>query len=113
MWVCLNADELPTYHYCIVRNDLPVGVTAAQLVHAAGESGPVTSGTYAVVLACADEAELAELERTLLQFNIQHVAIREPDMSDALTAIGLSPVKNRKGLPNAIKKLKLYTGGHR
>lgn len=86
-------------HYCIVRADLPRGVLAAQLIHAAGESsaGRVPKGTTAVVLAARDEAHLSSLERRLLRLRIDHRAIREPDppYHGALMAIGLAPVDDR------------------
>ena len=66
------------YHYVIVRRDLPLGVQAAMLVHAAGESGPSSSGTNAVVLTTADEASLLSLDLKLR--HIPHTLIREPDL---------------------------------
>jgi len=53
----------------IVRRDLPLGILAANLVHAAGESSPgnLPEGTHAVVLMVPDEVALVaavlELER--------------------------------------------------
>jgi len=66
---------------------------AAQIVHAAGESSPgnLSSDTYAVVLAAADEAELGALEHRLVAGGIGHRAIREPAMGNSLTAIGCAP----------------------
>src|SRR6185436_16675151 len=83
-------------HYCIVRADLPRGVLAAQLIHAAGESSPggLPEGTRAVALAAQGELHLASIERHLRQLGIDHRAIREPDppWDGALMAIGLAPV---------------------
>lgn len=100
-----------TYHYCIVRRDLPLGVISAQLVHAAGESviGWVPPKTHAVVLAAKDEAHLAKIERQLRRRDILHTAIREPDepWEGALMAIGISPLTDRKVLRPITGKLKL------
>ena len=76
-----------------------MGVQAAQIVHAAGESSPggLSSGTYAVVLAVKDEARL-ETEATRLRGRgVSFVEIREPDapFCGALMALGIVP--GRKG----------------
>jgi peptidyl-tRNA hydrolase len=83
----------PLTHYVIVRRDLPRGLLAAQIVHAAGESSPgnLDDGTFAVVLAAADEPELAAIERRLGAAGLAPRAIREPDLGGALTALGLPP----------------------
>lgn len=95
-------------HTCIVRRDLPYGVQAAMLVHAAGESGPAHPGTYAVVLAAADEIHLDRIRRRLVFEGIEHVAIREPDppYDGALMAIGLPPVE-RDQSPSFLRRLSL------
>lgn len=89
----------PLTHYVIVREDLPRGVLAAQLIHAAGESSPgnLPTHTCAVALAARDEAHLEDLERGLLDRDIPHRAIREPDApwDNALLAIGIEPVSDR------------------
>jgi hypothetical protein len=98
-------------HYCIVRADLPRGVLAAQLIHAAGESSPggLPQGTRAVALAARCELQLARIERRLLQLGIDHRAIREPDppWNGALMAIGLAPVTDRTTLRRALGRLSL------
>lgn len=85
----------PLTHYCVVLEGLPLGVTGAQLVHAAGESSPggIPDGTYAVVLAAKSEMQLLALEQRLLAKNIPHAAIREPDAPwfGRLMAIGIAP----------------------
>ena len=97
-------------HFCIVRADLPRGVQAAMLIHAAGESSPgaLPRGTRAVALAAEDETHLRLLERRLIFERIPHVAIREPDppFSGALMAIGLPPLL-RELQPSLLKKLSL------
>ncbi|MCB9569401.1 MAG: hypothetical protein H6710_19660 [Myxococcales bacterium] len=100
-------------HYCIVRADLPRGVLAAQLIHAAGESAPggLPRGTTAVALAADDEAHLELVEGRLRALGIDHVAIREPDppWSGALMAIGLAPVVDRRALARVCAGLRLLT----
>ena len=79
----------------MVRADLPFGVMAAQLIHAAGESSPgnMSSGTYAIALAAKSELQLLALERRLVSQNIPHAAIRESDApwDGQLMAIGIAP----------------------
>lgn len=78
----------------MVREDLPKGVLAAQLIHAAGESSPgnLPEGTIAVALT-ADIQKLHQLEDRLIKDNVPHKAIREPDAPwcGALLAIGVFP----------------------
>lgn len=88
-------DDSNLTHYCIIRKDLPLGVFAAQLIHAAGESSPgnLPDHTFAVCLAARDEEHLLEIESKLLDQGIPHKAIREPDApwNGQLMAIGISP----------------------
>jgi peptidyl-tRNA hydrolase len=84
----------PICHYVVVRRDLPSpGAIAAQVVHAAGESSPGNLGpeTFAVVLAVEDESELLALDARLAAQGVAKRAIREPDMGNSMTAIGLVP----------------------
>lgn len=95
----------------MIRGDLPHGVQAAQLIHAAGESAanaPVPPETRAVALAAPDEAALLALERRLREAGVHHVAIREPDAPHrgALMAIGLPP-QPREPLRPLLGKLNL------
>lgn len=98
-------------HYCIVRADLPRGVLAAQLIHAAGESSPgdLRPGTRAIALAARNELHLASIERRLCRLGIEHRAIREPDppWSGALMAIGLVPVSDRIKVRKVTQRLPL------
>jgi len=87
------------YHYVIVRRDAPVGVQAAMIVHAAGESAQLRGAaaasppTHAVALS-ASEAELRALARALAVAGVRHVFVREPDepWCGAPMAIGLAPM---------------------
>jgi nucleotide-binding universal stress UspA family protein len=107
-----EGDGAKLTHYCVVRNDIPFGVKAAMLVHAAGESfqePPIRgSPVYAVALAAKGEAELHRLERKLIRADVAHQAIREPDppFDGALMAIGIRPA-NRDQLRKFVKKYPL------
>lgn len=85
------------HHYVVVRRDLPIGVLAAQLVHAAGESSPgdLSPGTNAVVLAVSDEAALRAVAERLGRADIAFVRVEEPDAPylGQLMAIGVRPAK--------------------
>lgn len=79
----------------MVRDDLPRGIQAAQIVHAAGESSPgnLSSGTFAVVLSVPNEQALCELRARLSIAPLAHVGVYEPDApwNNALMAIGIVP----------------------
>ena len=78
------------------------------LVHAAGLSArDVRHGTYAVVLAAQDETDLRGIEKQLQGAGIAHVAYREPDCDDQLTAIGVEPVKDRRLVKKYLSRLPL------
>jgi peptidyl-tRNA hydrolase len=94
----------------IVRADLPLGVLAAQIVHAAGESGPAVSGTHAVALAVASELDLERVEQQLREAGIPHAAIREPDIpwANAIMAIGIPPTDaSNPNLRRIVRRLRL------
>lgn len=78
-----------------MRADLPRGVQAAQIVHAAGESSPgnLPEGTYAIVLTAADEDSLMALGARLIRARVRFVPIFEPDapFNGALMALGICP----------------------
>lgn len=101
------------YHYCVTRDDLPKGVVAAQLVHAAGESNPEGQHSYAVVLSVSSEDRLIDIEKKLCEAEILHKAVREPDApyNGELMAIGINPLlrsENRdfRRIVSGIKLLK-------
>lgn len=102
----IDADRLT--HYIVVRRDLPLGVIAAQVTHAAGESfyllASYSGGSMAasqeaggerpptransrddiprataVVLGARNESKLLSLERLLADHCVPHIAVREPD----------------------------------
>jgi peptidyl-tRNA hydrolase len=94
-------------HYIVVRRDLPVGVIAAQVTHAAGESFArylhnetiwrrpfgTPHGTIAVVLEARNSQHLHAVVRRLRQAKVPFEAIREPDApwDGALMALGVWP----------------------
>lgn len=99
-------------HYVVVRSDLPIGLMAAQVAHAAGESSPgnLSPGTHAIVLAATAE-ELATLEQRLRSASAPHAAIRESDApyEGQLLAIGLAPAP-RNVVRRLVSSLPLLRG---
>lgn len=85
----------------MVRSDVPRGIQAAQIAHAAGESSPgnLPSGTHVVVLTAPDEASLEAISARLHARGVGHVRIIEPDapygagdgVNGQLMALGLRP----------------------
>ena len=84
---------------------------AAQLVHAAGESSPgnLPEGTHAIVLGVQSEEELLRLEQRLIEFGVEHRAIREPDAgwNNQLMSIGLTPTVRTPALKKLLSQLPL------
>lgn len=98
----------------IVRSDLPIGVAAAQICHAAGESSPgnLPSGTYAVVLSAKTERDLWVIACQLEMAGLEFVKIQEPDApyNGQLMAIGLRPIQRSIGRRTFLSSLPLYRG---
>lgn len=82
----------------------------AQLVHAAGETGPVPEGTYAVVLSAESEEHLSCLANKLESLNIPHKCIYEPDYDNQLMSIGVYPVQDRSLVNRVFGQLPLLRG---
>jgi len=105
------------HHYVVVRDDLPRGVLAAQVVHAAGESARLVAalpaGTHAVVLAASGEG-LGALELALAAAGVAHAAVREPDAPycGQLLAIGIAPAP-RAALRRYVGRLPLLAANER
>jgi hypothetical protein len=100
----------PLVHYCIVRDDLPKGVMAAQLVHAAGESGPAVQGTHAIALqATRQDLEDLALELALEGCGFAFAPIVETDAPFAgeLVAIGFAPVARSSALRGRLRRFPL------
>lgn len=101
LWACRRSldsqsplSPSPLTHYVVVRRDLPLGLLAAEVTHAAGESSPgnLPPGTNAVVLGVAPNELFMLLER-LRDARIKHAAIIEsaPPYDGQLMAIGIEP----------------------
>jgi peptidyl-tRNA hydrolase len=112
---CLALNPSPLHHYIIVRNDLPLGILAAQIAHASGESilSRVPPGTYAIVLHVSNEAALTEISSKLTHNCVSHVVVHESAGSykGQAMAIGIAPAaknvlkKHLSSLP-LLRKLK-------
>ena len=85
---------------------------AAQLVHAAGETGPTEPGTHAIVLSAKNEKHLLKIEFQLSGSKIKYHSVREPDSpwNGELMAIGLYPTSDRASFKPVTKRLKLLGG---
>lgn len=90
---------------------MPIGNVLSQVTHAANESVefPLPKGSYAIVLEAKNERHLKKIEENLIKHGISHRAIREPDMDNSLTAIGLAPVVDRASVRFITKKLRLFS----
>lgn len=82
----------------------------AQLVHAAGETGPVPEGTHAVVLSAEGEEHLRCLSNKLTSLDIPHKLICEPDLGNSPTSIGVFPLKDRSVINRVFGQLSLLRG---
>jgi peptidyl-tRNA hydrolase len=93
----------------VVREDLPIGVLAAHVAHAAGESGPAPPGSIAVVLGVPNEAELLAIAERLEARGVPHVLIHEDagPFQNQATAIGIHPTHDRKTVGKALSSLRL------
>ena len=93
----------------IVREDLPKGVLAAHVLHAAGESGPAPPGSIAVALGVSSEVELLRVAARLDARGIAHVLIREDagPFDGQATAIGIPPCSDRAAVRKATSDLRL------
>lgn len=93
----------------IVREDLPKGVLAAHVCHAAGESGPAPPGSIAVVLGVESELALYAAARRLDACGVLYTLIRENagPFADQATAIGVMPISDRSAIRKAVSALPL------
>lgn len=98
----------------LVRTDIPLGVAAAMIVHAAGESAafnPPTPGTFAVVLGVDSAAALEAVDAQLAQHGVSRIMIREPDppWNGQPMSIGVTPIA-RENVRGVLRHLRLYQG---
>lgn len=100
-------------HYVIVRRDLPLGVMAAMVTHAAGESAVLMdgfTGSTAVVLAVDNELQLLRCYAKLEAARISLKLIQESDgeFAGQCMAIGVRPQERDYVFP-ILKNYKLLT----
>lgn len=88
---------------------MPLGVLAAHVAHAAGESGPAPSGSIAVVLGVPTEQALLEIAARLTALKIPHVLITENagPFDGQATSIGIAPTLDRASIRKAVSSLRL------
>lgn len=107
----IRAQTKTVYHYVIVRADLPWGVQAAQIIHAAGESctGSIPAGTHAVALHVRDEEQLYRMKSSLWDEEVPHVMIRENEgpFAGQAMAIGVFPTVDRDPIRRVTSSLPL------
>lgn len=93
-----------------MRSDLPRGLQAAQIVHAAGESSPgdLPAGTFAVVLAVPDKFALVAEAYRLTKLGVPFTPIYEPDApyNGEMMALGLQP-QRKEALKRHLSSLPL------
>lgn len=100
----------PLTQFIIVRADLPVGMIAAQVAHAAGV-GSVRHPpeVHVVVLAARNEDHLRSISQKLLELEVAQTLVEEVDlpyMSQAMS-IGLELVRDRHFVNLALSSLPL------
>lgn len=94
----------------VVRRDLPLGVLAAQVIHATGVSTDRhPPGTYVVALAALNERHLIQIADALSLYEIAHHKVIESDRpyTDQLMALGLEPVCDRAVIRKVLSSLPL------
>ena len=96
-----------------MRTDLPIGVIAAQIAHAAGESSPgdLKEGTHAIVLGVPSEEALRAALASATLRGMRATPINEPDAPycGQLMSIGFAPVPRSVGR-RALSSLPLFRG---
>ena len=104
-----SSSSSPKTHFVVVRDDPPKGVLAANVLHAAGESGPAPPGSIAVALAVSSEADLLRVAARLDALQIAYVMIREDagPYAGQMMAIGIPPVTDRAAIRKATSDLRL------
>lgn len=91
----------PLTQYIIVRADLPIGMLAAQVAHAAGAgSERHPPGVHVVVLEVPDEPELLRIAQRLKLSGVEHTVIVEIDApySQQAMSIGCALMTDRSAI---------------
>lgn len=93
----------------VVRRDLPLGLLASFVAHAAGHYGPHPPGTHVVILGVADETHLMAVANRLANAGIAHTVEVEDDAPYAgqRMAIGLALVQDRQPVRKLLSQLPL------
>ncbi len=94
----------PIVHAVVVLAGLPLGVMAAQIIHAAGESAVISFGrkpdsyTHALAVEARSDDEMNVTLSKAAERGIMAVPIHEPDApyNGALLAIGFAPIERSK-----------------
>lgn len=86
---------------------MPLGTLAAQLAHASAESFLRSRETWVVVLAVPDETSLLAIYERVQAAQLACVLIREPDLNNQATALGLEPVVDRGPARSVLGQLPL------
>jgi hypothetical protein len=89
------------YVYAFVRQDLPPPQQAIQAAHACIEAArsfisPADEHPHLVLLAVADELQLARVLTRLLRLDVQCKPFHEPDLGHELTALATEPVRGAR-----------------
>lgn len=89
----------PDTHYCIIRRDLSLGLMAANIQHAAGETGPAHEHVHAVTLMAKDEVSLRAMAARFDKLGKRYHPIIECDGAHAgqMMAIGFWIMKKKEG----------------
>lgn len=96
--------------YVVVRRDLPAGVIATWVAHAAGEgSERHPPGTYVVILQVGDEAELMATSKRLVAGEVGHTVMRETagTYEGQALSIGLELISDRSRVKRCLSHLPL------
>jgi hypothetical protein len=93
----------------VIRCDLPRGVQAAQVAHAAGAFGPHPPETHVVILAVPDESTLKALSTKMAAAGLPHKLVDEPDepWGGQAMAIGCSLTSDRTQVRKVVSQLPL------
>jgi len=99
-------------HYIFVRRDLPIGIIASQITHAAGESAALYQDVYgkrfpgatAVVLEAKDELGLQKIRDHLKSLDIQYLEVHESEgiYHGQFMAIGIVPTEREFLAPKLV-----------
>lgn len=104
----------PDRLYIVTRRDLPVGLAAAQAVHAAFQFasehpdlvGPwLRDSQYLVIVTAPDEESMYDLARRAYVAGIEACPWHEPDRDNEFTALALQPGDEARRLCSSLPLL--------